>query len=145
MKVFRTFRKSLEDIGLHLHSVDNFNGFNSKNVAFFAFLCISLVSLIIKLLYECETIFDYSLSIFAIASTTVAFLFFPILWWKTSNIFNLFNNLDCYIEKREFCTLNSSILLLKCKRKLFIFPFCLYWSNSPFTKMQIDPLKSGID
>lgn len=122
MKVFRTFRNSLGDIGIHLlHSADNFNRLNSKNLFIFAFICISLVSSIMKLLYECETIFDYSESIFTIASTTAAFLIFPIFWWKASKIFKLFDNLDRYIEKREFCKLNSSIVLLKRKRKL-LFP-----------------------
>lgn len=123
MKVFQTFRKSLGDIGIHLlHSADNFNRLNSKNVFIFAFICISLVSSIMKLLYECETIFDYSESIFTIASTTVAFLFFPILWWKAPKVFKLFDNLDRFIEKREFCKLNSSIVLFNRKWNFFILP-----------------------
>lgn len=96
-----------------LHSVDNSNRFTSKNVAVFTIFFVAFVLSTMKLLYDCTTMVEYSESIYQVTSMVVAFLFNSIIVWKTSNIFNLFNNLDCYIEKREFCELYSSIVLFK--------------------------------
>lgn len=99
MKVLQTTRRFLGGIGVYpLHSVDNSNRFNSKNVAVFTILYVGLVLSTIKLLYDCKTMAEYSESIYQVTSMAVICVFHPIIVWKTSNIFNLFNNLDCYIE-----------------------------------------------
>lgn len=108
MKVFQSIRYTLGEIGIYpLQSFEKNNNFNPKNVAIFACLFVSSVSSVIHFCYKCESLFEYLESMYTVATAIVHCLLIPILVWNKSKTFKLFDNFDCYIEKREFRELFS--------------------------------------
>lgn len=59
-----------------------------------------IVSSIIYLFCECETMMDYSASVYTVSTAIATTIILTILVWNSSKIFKLIENLEIFIKKR---------------------------------------------
>lgn len=103
MQLFHIIRKSYGRLGIYRSQSNiKFDSFNSRNVTVMIIFSVSYISVILNFLLECETSEDYSKSIFQIATTTAMLIISPINVWNSAKIYNVIDNLEVFIQRREF-------------------------------------------
>lgn len=103
MELFQLIRKSFKIIGIYPSESDGkFSSLNLRNVTLMFCLFMATGSSIMSLLYECETMLDYSMSIFAISTNVIISIIVPVLVSNSSKIFEYIDDLEIFIQQREF-------------------------------------------
>lgn len=101
MKIFQTFIINLRTAGIYWPQKYQTHPFNGKNIAILFNLGLFIVLAMVFILLEAETFSEYADSFYLIATTIFCEVMFVVTIWKTPKFFQLINDFETLIQKRE--------------------------------------------
>lgn len=102
MRVFVVIRETLGRLGIHApKAFEKFRNFNKRNVCGLVVYLSYNISTVVFLIYDAETMSEYSDSIYLFSVTFVLNAMYINLIVNTKEIFNLVERLENIIQKRK--------------------------------------------
>lgn len=106
VKLFQGVRKYLRTIGIYPPQPGQRHSFNSKNIFFLFCLIISFFGVALFFIFQAKTSAEFSISFYESVTLLTVIGLFTINICKASNIFNLIETMDEFVEKSKWMLLN---------------------------------------